>query len=116
MRPLSVSERRTLLEALGVAGVLAAVGVAVLVSTVSFAKPDDASRSCVELLDKYVELRARASDANTGPQALEKARREALERAEKSGALARCGAQLTRSAEACALGASNDNQFEQCFP
>jgi hypothetical protein len=112
---LSPAERRTLKEALGAVGVVGVLGAAVLASTVS-AKPDDASSSCVELLDRYVELRARAGDASTGPQALEQARREALERAEKSGALARCSARLTRSAAECAAAASNDNQFEQCFP
>jgi hypothetical protein len=71
--------------------------------------------ACQALVERYVELVARAADPSPAPSVI--AERKALARAAAGDrGFARCEAELTREEVACALRVGSADEIERCLP
>lgn len=94
--------------------ILGALGAAVgapVVTRLLGTKADDVV--CAQLLDRYVELRLRASRPESTPAELALAQNSA--RAENEHGFARCPGEVTARQASCALEAPHADQFERCL-
>ncbi len=103
-------------DVLATAAILGAVGLGVAARPALRALADrPAPEACVALLDRYVELVARAADPDATAAAIAQ-RKETAWTAAGEPRFARCEAELTREEVACGLAAGNADELERCLP
>lgn len=109
-------EGATRADVLATAAVLAVVAAGAAARPVFRAlSPRPAPADCMALLERYVELVARAADPDASASAVAERHERARAAAGERG-FARCEAELTRDEVACGLRAGNADELERCLP
>ena len=111
-------------DVLATLAVITAVGAAAAAGPVGRALAERPSGAdCVALLDRYIELVARAVDPDPARVAASIEERKAAAALAAPAALGtaesgfpRCEAELTRDEVACGLRAGNADELERCLP
>jgi hypothetical protein len=111
--PVSKETRRAAAATLAIVG---GVGFAAFVSMCRGRAPDDVEERCTRILDRYVELRQRATDPKAPHFVLEEKQHDARELALREGALVRCARSISVDSATCADKAQTADELERCFP
>ena len=110
------SRRATRGDVLATVAILGAVGLGVATRPALRALAERPSpEACVALLDRYVELVARAADPDASASTIAQ-RKETAWASAGEARFARCEAELTREEVACGLTAGNPDELERCLP
>lgn len=92
------------------------IGSIGLVLVLSRPRGEHAADACAPILDRYEELRLRASRDKVSPGLLDDMESKVKADVASTEALGECARRLTREEADCALGAATADELERCFP